>query len=345
MSPRILFVVDAGPQVGGGPVTRCLALAQALAPPAARCLFLAPPAVAHLLGAFGPEAQHVPADSTAFEDLLEATRSLDYDAVVFDHTGLTRPEHQALARGRPAMVLDDRADRPLGGEVIVDPGLGREPQHYDRLRLAETDLLIGPDYALVRPEFAQVREAALARRGGPVQRVLVDMGLMDPGAVTAKVLERLRQRGHLAIDIAVGGAAATLPALSRIAAHDSRLELHVDAPDRARLIARADLGVGGAGVAVWERCVLGLPSIAVVLDPAQRRMGQELAERGAAVVLDLTDPEFEAGLDRAVVRLMNDAAARARLAAASAEIADGQGAPRVAKALLDLIGSRAPLLI
>lgn len=345
MSPRILLVANAGPEVGGGPVLRCLTLARGLTSPAARCLFLAPPAVASLLGAFGPDVQSVPAASLAPADLIAAVQDLDYDAVVFDHADLGRAEHQLIARGRPSLVIDDLADRPLGGELIVDAGLTREPHNYDGLRQAETDLLIGPDFALVRPEFEEVREAALARRGGPVQRVLVALGLMDEGHVTARVLERLRLRGHLAIDVAVGGTAVSLPALTRIANHDNRLQLHVDSQDMARLTAWADIGIGGVGSAVWERCVLGLPSVAIVLNEGQRRLGAALAERGAAIVLDIDSPEFDANLDRALVRLLSDAGLRARLASVSAEITDGKGAQRVAKALLDLIGTRAPLLI
>lgn len=345
MSPRILFVANAGPEVGGGPVLRCLTLARALASPAARCLFLAPPAVASLLGAFGPDVQSVPAASTAPADLVAAVQDLAYDAVVFDHADLGRAEHQAIARGRPSLVIEELADRPLGGDVIVDAGLIREPHHYDGLRSAETDLLIGPYYALVRPEFEEIREAALARRGGPVQRVLVALGLMDEGHVTARVLERLRQRGHIAIDVAVGGSATSLAALTRIAAHDNRLALHVDSQDMARLTAWADIGIGGAGSAVWERCVLGLPSVVIVLNEGQRRLGAAIAERGAAIVLDIESPEFDANLDRAIVRLISDGALRARLSTVSGEITDGQGAGRVAKALLDLIGTRAPLLI
>ena len=43
--PRILFVVDAGPEVGGGHVMRSLTLARALEPKGASFAFLAPPPV------------------------------------------------------------------------------------------------------------------------------------------------------------------------------------------------------------------------------------------------------------------------------------------------------------
>ncbi|MET0295263.1 MAG: UDP-2,4-diacetamido-2,4,6-trideoxy-beta-L-altropyranose hydrolase, partial [Phenylobacterium sp.] len=72
MSPRVLFVVDGGPQVGGGHVLRSLTLAQTLAEAGARPLFLAPPPVARILALFDPQMAMAPAASTAAADLIAA---------------------------------------------------------------------------------------------------------------------------------------------------------------------------------------------------------------------------------------------------------------------------------
>ena len=54
-----------------------------------------------------------------------------------------------------------------------------------------------------------------------------------------------------------------------------------------------------------------------------------------------SDPDFDAAFDRALRRLTTDADLRRSLAAASAELCDGQGAPRAAEAFLKMIGARA----
>ena len=43
LRPRVLFVANAGPSVGGGHVMRSLSLARALEPHGADCVFLASP--------------------------------------------------------------------------------------------------------------------------------------------------------------------------------------------------------------------------------------------------------------------------------------------------------------
>ena len=339
LRPRILFIANAGPAVGGGHVMRSLSLARALGEHGAECVFLDPPVVAGILDAFAPDMSREAVASVAAADLPAAVAGLAFDAVVFDHYGLGRADHQFIAQGRPTLVIDDLADRPLAADVVLDSGPARTEEDYAGLA-GGARLLLGPRYAPLRPEVAALREAAIARRGGPVQRVLVALGLTDVGGVTSRVLDRLRQRnGHLAFDVVLGSAAPSLPGLTRVAAHDPRVMLHVDAQDMARLTLEADVAFGAGGSTTWERCTLGLPSVLLVLAENQRPAARALADRDAALVVDAADPDFAAAFDRAAVRLLNDTATRTRLTAASLELCDGRGAERAAEALLEVISA------
>lgn len=334
--PRILFVVDAGPAVGGGHVMRSLTLARALEAQGAACVFVGPPAVSELLDAFAPDTPRIPA-----EDLAAATVREAFDAIVFDHYALSEADHRAMAQDRPVLVIDDLANRPLGADVVLDSGPSRRAADYLGLAPETARLLLGPTYAPVRPEFAALREPALAWRGEPVQRVLVSMGLTDVAGITARVVDLIRPRlQDIGIDVVLGGHAASLPGLSKIARRDPRLLLHVDTPHMARLTAEADIGIGAAGSTTWERCTLGLPSLILVLAENQRGAAQAMAERGAALVVDVAAPDFDVAFDRALMRLLRDPALRRQLAKASAEVCDGLGSGRTAEIFLKLIGSR-----
>lgn len=340
--PRLLFVVDAGQKVGGGHVMRSLTLAKALEAQGAAVAFLGPPPADEVLETFAPDVARLSAASAEPRDLALAVGREQFDAIVFDHYGLGERDHRAMAQGRPVLVIDDLADRPLGADIVLDSGPGRTAADYDGLIPDGARLLLGPSYAPVRPEFAALREPALAWRGEPVQRLLVSMGMTDVGGITARVVERLRPRiGDAGLDIVLGAGAPSIPSLAKIARRDNRLMLHVDTPHMARLTAEADIGVGAAGSSTWERCVLGLPSVAIVLADNQRAAAHALAERGAAIVIDAAQADFDDALDRAVMRLLRDADLRRRMAAASSEICDGLGAGRVAETFLRLIAARA----
>lgn len=341
-APRILFVVDAGPQVGGGHVMRSLTLARALEAQGASIRFVGPADAGGLIDVFGPGVAHIEAMSSSPADLLAAAGDETFDAVVFDHYGLSEGDHRTMAQGRLVLVIDDLANRPLGADVVLDSGPERLAADYDRLVAPETRLLLGPTFAPVRPEFSVLREPALAWRGEPVQRILVAMGLTDLNGITARVVERLRLRVRdIGLDIVIGATAPSAEGLTRIAKRDSRLMLHTDTPHMARLSAEADIAVGAPGSSSWERCTLGLPSILVVLADNQRPAAQALEARGAALLVDAADPDFDSVFDRHLTHLLSDSELRRQLAGRSAEICDGLGAGRVAEVFLKLIASRA----
>lgn len=328
---RILFVCAAGPSVGGGHVMRSLTLARALAQGGATCGFLAGPEVAAVLNAFAP-------------DMARAEDDAGFDAVVFDHYGLSAEDQRALAKGRPTLVIDDLADRPLASDLVLDSGPARKAQDYAGLVPARARLLLGPSHAPVRPAFAALREKALARRAQrtPVRRILVSLGLTDVGGITERVVGLLRPLiGEAALDVVVGGAAPSLPALRALARRDPRLVLHVDAQDMPQLTLEADLAVGAGGSTTWERCVLALPTLALILADNQAPAARALAAAGVAPCLDVAAPDFETVFAREVSDLLDNADRRAALSAASAGVCDGLGAERAAAAFLEMIAARA----
>jgi UDP-2,4-diacetamido-2,4,6-trideoxy-beta-L-altropyranose hydrolase len=324
---RILFVCAAGPSVGGGHVMRSLTLARALERTGVACAFLTSPQVGAVLDAFAP-------------DMARTEDEAGFDAIVFDHYGLSADDHRALAKGRPALALDDLADRPLAADLVLDSGPARKAEDYAGLVPSHAQLLLGPAYAPVRPAFAALRAEALARRAErpPVRRILVSLGLTDVGGVTQRVVALLRPLvGEAVLDVVVGGGASSLPALRALAAQDPRLALHVDAQDMPRLTLEADLAVGAGGSTTWERCVLALPTLTLILADNQAPAARALAAAGVAPCLDVAAPDFEAAFAREASDLPRNADRRAALSAASAQVCDGLGAERAAEAFLEII--------
>lgn len=344
--PRILFFADAGPEVGGGHVMRCLTLARALVERDAACAFVESRAAAPILRRFGwpPQTLLGITGASDLAGLLSYARDLADQfhphVVVVDHYGVAQGEEAALKRElRHIVAFDDLANRKHYCELLVDPGYGRRAEAYRLLAPPHATLLTGPAYALVRPEFAAARQRAMSRRAkhGPVTRGLVSLGMTDIGGVTERVVRALVPAlGEVRLDVVIGGEAASLPGLRALAADDRRIRLWVDNAEMATLTADADIAIGAGGSSVWERAVVGLPSATVILADNQRVMIEHMADAGFTRGLDAGAPDFEARLVDAWRRLADDAALRWRLTQRSAELCDGHGAERVADAVLKL---------
>ncbi|WP_454714386.1 UDP-2,4-diacetamido-2,4,6-trideoxy-beta-L-altropyranose hydrolase [Caulobacter segnis] len=323
---RILFVCAAGPSVGGGHVMRSLTLARALAARGADCAFAATPEVAVVLDAFAP-------------DMARAETDEGFDALVFDSYALTAQDHRAVAQGRPTLVIDDLADRPLAADLVLDAGPTRKAQDYAGLVPDSAQLLLGPNYAPVRPAFAALRDDALVHRAerGPVRRILVSLGLTDVGGITGRVTRLLQPiLGEARLDLVVGGGAPSLPDLWALAGDDPRIELHVDTQHMPQLVFDADLAIGAGGSTTWERCVLALPALTLILADNQVAAARALEAAGVTPCLDVGQADFEVAFVREVEGLLKSEDRRAELSAASATVCDGQGADRVAEAFLAL---------
>jgi UDP-2,4-diacetamido-2,4,6-trideoxy-beta-L-altropyranose hydrolase len=306
---------------------RSLALARALAARGALCAFACGPQGAEIVARYG--GGQFPA--CGFDHSV-----LAFDALIIDDYHRGAADETALRPGfRLIMVIDDLADRQHDCDLLLDPGYGRTANDYAGLTPAHAQILIGSQYALLRGEFAGLRTQALARpRPERIERLFVNFGLSDVGAVAARVYGALREAlAGVQVDLVVAQDAPSLPRLRGWARNDGNLALHIDSPSIGELMAQADAAIGAGGASTWERACLALPTLAIIVAENQRRMIERLAVDGALLSVDLEAPDFELDLRQAFARL-SDLSLRAQIAERSAALCDGQGAERAAEALL-----------
>ncbi len=341
---KVLLRADASVSTGAGHIIRCLSLADALTELGASVLFVSREQEGDLndvIAERGFEVARLPASSAAswLED-AEQTRAVlgrigRPDWLVVDHYGIDSRWESALAGcvGR-IMVIDDLANRAHECDLLLDQN-APNPLHerYAQVLPRRTRQLLGTRYALVRPEFRGHRAAALARRDGRISRLLVSMGGTDPRNDTAKALDGIAVCGRdgLAADVVVGRSNPHLAAIRAWCQGRADVQLHVQTSRMAELMTRADLAICGGGSTTWERCVLGLPAIAVIQSDDQIAIARALEGLGAHRLLG-----WAAGLQaydygRAIAGLTADELVR--MSTVSAGLCDGEGAIRVATQL------------
>jgi UDP-2,4-diacetamido-2,4,6-trideoxy-beta-L-altropyranose hydrolase len=335
--PQVLFLADAGPMVGGGHVMRCLTLARALTNLGAHCQFMAPPSVSEIMNRFDQADTGQIASDT--EKIIAVSQKQSADIVVIDHYGLGRAVEATLGQGRRLVVLDDLPGRVHACDLLLDPSLGRQPSDYHGLVPDTCQVLTGPAYALVRREFAALRDDRLAHRSfrsghGPI---LVSLGLTDLFGLTATVVEAL-----LALALpnpiwaVVGASAPSLNQLQALAAQNPQVSVLIESRDMAALMSQADLSIGAGGSSTWERACLGLPSLTLILADNQAEQTRRMAELGACLALDIRDDGWQDALQAAVQSSQADFMPWRQLGVVSSSVCDGLGAARVAEAILSL---------
>lgn len=317
---------------------RCLALAEALEPEATDIHFVCrrlPGGLHEFIEDKGYRCSLLPADDSGIDALQDAeqTAALSDAAhwLIVDHYELDRRWEQAM---RPAcdrlMVIDDLVDRPHDCDVLLDQTYGRRADAYENLTPAGCNVLAGTEYALLRPEFAESRPAALARREASqgVAHILVSMGGFDPENRTLQILETMAGTacaGQLTVTVVSGAQVLdSRAAMDSLAGSFSHLDIRQRVSNMAELMAAADLAIGAGGTTSWERCCLGLPALVLVLADNQREVALNLQAAGAIRVWE-SRSELAGQLDEFVT----DESIHRSAVAAAAGICDGQGLERV----------------
>jgi UDP-2,4-diacetamido-2,4,6-trideoxy-beta-L-altropyranose hydrolase len=354
---KIVFRVDASIVMGTGHVMRCRTLATALKKNGCDVRFITrahPGHMGDLLVRDGfavtllPElacvenkgddyaawlgvSQQVDADQT-----IAAFKNQPCDWLIVDHYGLDRVWEVLLqSHTHKLMVIDDLANRPHECDMLLDQNYAVSGQaRYQEWVPAHCRLLLGPRYALLRPEYAQYRETMVPRTGD-IKRLLVFMGGADNANTTGKVLAALstEKLAHIEVDIVIGTnfihtTEVTEQANARINTH-----LHGPRPHLADLMANVDLALGAGGATNWERLCMGLPSLVLSVAENQVPVCEALASSGLIKYLGRAHDLAVAGIQLSLLEALAEPRPLRILTNKSQTLVDGLGANRVAEAL------------
>jgi len=356
---RVLIRVDASRNIGTGHLMRCLALAEALRDRGAAVRFAcrgqhglpAELMCAHgfealpLLASVGGSGSTAGSDHSgwlgmSWEEDAEQTAAAMAGGVewlIIDHYGIDwRWQQRLRALTARIMVIDDLADRRHDCDLLLDQNLHRDSAaRYLKCVPRRCRLLLGPEYALLRRDFAAAR-AGVRPRDGAVHRILVCMGGGDGGNFTATALGALARLDTpgVEVEVVIG---SQHPALEQIQdlCRMHRFACYVQVQRMAELMARADLSVGACGSASWERCCVGLPAVLVAIADNQVAIGNGLSTRGAAVYLGRSATVDVRALAHAMESLLRQPERLRDMSLRAYALADGLGAQRVAQALVE----------
>lgn len=349
---NIAIRVDASLQIGSGHVMRCLTLADALKQHGVQIRFICRSlpdylkdrlkVQGHELIILKPASHELSHDNLSHSHWLGCSQSSDAQAslevlsdrtwewLIVDHYALdSRWESTLRQSAQRILVIDDIADRQHDCDILLDQNFYADmgTRYRDKVP-SHCRLLLGPRYAMLRDEFCLLREQ-LKPRKGPVNRILVFFGGVDAGNYTGQTIDVLTDtmRDGLLVDVVVG---MQHPFREQIVAscREQGFTCYVQTSRIAELMATADLAIGAGGSATWERCCLGLPTIAFSTADNQFRQINDAAVEGLLYVPD-TGEDFNGRLKNHLCSLSENNNLRKLISNRAIGAVDGRGVLRV----------------
>jgi len=313
---KVAIRVDASSQIGTGHVMRCLTLAGELRRKDVRIVFVCREPSGHLCDLIASEGfevyrlgfEHLLDDESSLctenrntdnqpphatwlgvdqytdaRQTIDALRDSPWNWLIVDHYALDAHWESAMRNvADKIMVIDDLADREHDCNLLLDQNYFQEPdKRYKGLLPEHCETLLGPKYALLRPEFRQARKFC-RMRGNGIARVLVYFGGHDLYNLTGMALEALYspELHHFFVDAVVGPNNPHLEKIEKQVQKRPGTRLYIQPDGFTELMLRADLSIGAGGTTTWERLCLGLPTIVITTAQNQEEFIQELHNVG-----------------------------------------------------------------
>lgn len=332
--PTLLIRADASLEIGTGHVMRSLALGQAWIDNGGRAAFACaelPDTIAQRLKSEGVPLFPIHAVVGSSEDAEAALRvaaELASGWIVTDGYRFGRGYHEHLrGSGGNLAAIDDKGDLDrYVADLVINPNLHADEISYER-RMAWTQLLLGPRYALLRREF-QHWEGTARVYPEKATKLLVVLGGSDPRDNTSRVLESLAATS-LEVTAIIGPANPRVEQIrSRFKAR-ARLRILSNVQDIAPLLRETDIALSSAGTTVWEMALFGTPMLLGAAVDVEELTATRLARAGGCRYLGRFDTVDPGRLVAEIEQLAADRDARHQLGSTAAKIIDGQGASRV----------------
>ena len=339
---RFLFRCDVSPAMGMGHLRRCLTLAYELKKQGASIYFLCRAADFDWIkevkgiadGWKGLNWRLTPEADAA--EVIRFYNSHKIDAAVIDHYRIDAAYQRKLYTSDLRWLqFDGTAQQSFWANWVLNASPAADKRVYEQLKQRkETELLIGPDYALLRTEFSQYRQNVRFRK--QVKKILLTFGGGDDKGMTIFCLDAIKSIDPKIERIALVSSAN--PHLSNIIEYvkkSDRKNITLIDQQIARHMAQADIAITAGGTTTFETAMMGLPALIIQIADNQSLNAKAWQEYGVAIDFGPFSKLKAHVLKNKAIELINSSDMRKCMSDNGKTMVDGLGASRVAQSLFN----------
>lgn len=340
---NIGFRAEGGPGIGMGHIIRSLTLAQEFKASGNEVIFI----VNHPDGRETIAAAGIKTVTMGDEPEPEAIASIvavqRLDCLIVDSYRVDRDYFLELKNKiRLLCYIDDLNRFVYPVDILINGNFGAENMSYQRYEPDEV-LLLGTRYNLIRKEFQNLTPAQLKP---PINRILITMGAADPVNFSARLIRGLRQDKTLdsiLLDVVVGSSNPFDHELQELSKTYPNIHLHHRVQRMSELMLQADLAISAGGSTLYELCVCGVPTLAVIIAANQEFLVTALTQAGYIKSFSWHH-QVDFGQLGELIRNF-DVSERRNMVAKGRRLVDGYGPERVRQEIETALGMKKDKLI
>jgi spore coat polysaccharide biosynthesis predicted glycosyltransferase SpsG len=324
-----IFRVASKPEVGGGHISRCLAIAKSLRS-SSEILFVLDEGG----DAWIPRLKQEGFDAGIVgREILGKGREMNRAGCLIDGYEFGEIDFQFWRKEMGLVVaIDDFQTLTTTADVSIQPVYSRSAEEQTG------GVISGPAYAILDPSYGNLNIPVINQS---VSNILIAFGLRDSPNATGVALEALallaKEGFAPAVTVSLGGRAPHLASLyGMVDLYKLDVTFALDQPGIRHLLQASDLVLGGGGISLLERMAMGRPSVSLAIADNQCLQMDWATHLGATVNAGKSGETTAERLGNYVKNLADDFGAREKMSEAGSRNIDGKGAGRIAELLLGL---------
>lgn len=337
-SKTIFIRADANSQIASGHVMRCLTIAGALRRKGHQAIFLISDADSEAALTLRGEASFLCLHGNyknleeELPTLLPLLNEKKPDCFLLDSYFASAFYMQSVKKYCKLVYLDDLQAFDYPADLIINYDITANASMY-----GTTPSLTGASYTPLREQFKavpyQVRE--------PVSNLLISTGGSDIHNAAAQIFHTLNGSEAFApylgtCHILTGNMNPHREDLYALSVRYPQVALHENITEMAALLSSCDLAFSAGGTTLFELCAVGVPAVSFSISDEQHNCVHAFEQAGQIPYAgDVRDGKsFYDHLLAEGIKMAESPSYRAKLSAFMKQLVDGQGADRIANALV-----------
>lgn len=259
MKKKVFIRADGSARIGLGHIMRCISLAHMLRDDFSIHFFAIeiPDSLKNEILQNGWNITEIAKESD-FSNVLTGNEIVVLDGYQFD----SDYQKEIKKKGSKLVCIDDFHDQYFYADIVINHAPGLTEDEYQSE--SYTKYLLGPEYALLRPEFLNGHPDEKKRNIETVKNIFVCFGGSDAKNLTTKVLSWIPSNGH-SVTTVLGNTFSHQEELKKVVDERQDLEIIVknslSAKEMKLELERADLAIVPASGILFEVISTGLPAI------------------------------------------------------------------------------------
>ena len=330
---KILFRVEATPELGSGHLMRCLVLAEGLKESISNVditFITSSNVVAEQVKSCDYRLINLSSSKNMVKEIEYYEKYLKKAIFITDIPNIPDDYLKILKKNVSLIVsIDDDSDTIFYSDILINPNLRSSINHKYS---PETHYYSGGKYVILKKGFREyaVKKKQIKRE---VKSLFICFGGSDKNNVTKKVMNML-QNMDIILLIVVGIMYPYYSELVKDINGYRNIQIKRNALNMDELIYDADLAVISGGTLLYETCAIGTPAIVICQNKEQNRESEFFTENNAVINLGIFNNINEETCRNAILKLISNYEKRELLSKNARQLIDGRGADRIVGIIL-----------